>query len=772
MIPNHKQRDVQTSGLDEQAVFGIAVNEQAHIMGILRDTLYTDKILAVLREYSANAWDSHKMNGKDDVPIKVTLPTATEPTLSIRDFGPGMSQEEIFTVFTQYGASTKRTTDKAVGTLGIGSKSGFAYSDSFTIDSYNGGMKSTYVALLDKSEKGLITLLNREPCGEETGIDIQIPVKPADIPLFIDKAKGLFRYFIPKPIINTEIASMAEVTQKMKTGLITNSGGWVAVMGCIPYRINIEQLQAIRKNEEEALNIRSFLSKMNGLLFFRIGEVQIVANREELRYSDETKAALVTRFNDLIEEFVTSALKDVQDSGLTQFERRMRLGAFSTLKFAIPEVLREFLNPTVEVKDLKEFSFWKEDPWSNKKPLQQAERFDISPELCFVLKDDSRAFSGFKLPQGRPFIVKLKAKKYSDWPKLMPKFEQFLRDMRIDGVRVIKLSETAWEQPPRKNYQRDFNEKHKVSTFRYSLTAKGYESADDWVIEKRTPQDTDVFVILTKFKTYKKGAYKPQKYLFHQSYAQMKARVELFGETMPFIYGYKSTKLKPVDESKLNGTEYLEWCSTKTKELLDKALTSPKVLEAMEALAWEELEDDFYSKTYSTKIASKANVEEVVKVLGVRHPLTNVVQSFGEAELLKKESYNTYAVIEEIVGKSAALSKMKKKAEKKFKEMLVKARSKYPLLESAEGGLSNLLKPNAKHWFQYVKMIDKETRDDRTTVHPHQRVPDSCVQRQDVHSSQLPAELREAPQGPVGQGLGQPPEVPDGGESLGGVGPG
>jgi len=778
MIPNHKERNVQTSGLDEQAVFGISADNQAHIMTILRDTLYTDKILAVLREYSANAWDSHRMNGKDELPIKVTLPSPAEPTLAIRDFGPGLTQEEVFTVFTQYGASTKRTTDKAVGTLGIGCKSGFAYSDSFSIDSYNNGTKSTYVAVLDKSEKGMISLLNREPCGEESGLCIQIPVRPEDIPLFIDKAKGLFRYFLPKPDINTEVADMAEISMEMKTGVLTKSGGWVAVMGCIPYRINIDQLQAIRSKEEDTVSIKRFLSGLSGLLFFKIGEIHIVANREELRYTNETKTALVNRFNDLIEEYVTSALKDIQESGLTYFERRMRLMKFEALKFAIPEVLTEFLNPNLDVKHVKDFSFCLTDYNRHKQIIgNSTDTLHIHDETTLVLKDDPRAFSGFKL-EGRPYIVKISpkpGKNAEPWSKMMPKFEKFLEEYKITGVKIIKLSECAWEAPKRDYERGEVNEKHKVTTFKFNPDSHG-SGSDLWTITKHKPDAADVFVVLEKFKTTKKSTYNPtrrEKYRFRDKYHETKAWLEFFGEKMPAVYGYKSTEKKPALEKDLLGTEFIEWAAARKKELTAKAEMNPVILEMAEMVAWDDLAEEIYPSTNENRIASAPKLKGLTEALGKNHPLVAVLEPYVEAELKKKESWSGFNSMESFIVSSQALCKMKDKALKAFRKKLTKTVAKYPLLRSVQGGISNLLRDSYPHWVPYVKMIDKELKDgSRTEVHDDQRVADPGVAGQDAHSPELTAELREPPAGDLPEGLGQYPQVPDGQQNAGGVGAG
>ena len=156
MIPNTQLRTVQSNGVQDVASFDISSKEEnrTFIMGLLRDAIYSDKVLAVLREYSANAWDEHRQSGRGDLPIKVTLPTAVDPTLTIRDFGRGLSHKDVFTVFTQYGESSKRTDSSAVGMLGIGSKSGFAYTDSFTVTSWHSGGKRVYAAVLDAYDQG------------------------------------------------------------------------------------------------------------------------------------------------------------------------------------------------------------------------------------------------------------------------------------------------------------------------------------------------------------------------------------------------------------------------------------------------------------------------------------------------------------------------------------------------------------------------------------------------------------------------------------------
>ena len=109
MVEPRAEREVSGTPSEVER-FKISEENAAHVMGVLRDAIYSDKVLAVLREYGANAQDSHRdpaaPPGSRERPIEVRLPTLGDPTLSISDFGPGLPHESVMRLFTQYGAST------------------------------------------------------------------------------------------------------------------------------------------------------------------------------------------------------------------------------------------------------------------------------------------------------------------------------------------------------------------------------------------------------------------------------------------------------------------------------------------------------------------------------------------------------------------------------------------------------------------------------------------------------------------------------------------
>ena len=89
---------------------------------ILSDGLYSNKILAVIRELSTNAYDSHVDAGVADRAFEVHLPTRLEPYFHVRDYGTSMTHDQCMTLYTTYFRSTRNDSNDAVGCLGLGKK--------------------------------------------------------------------------------------------------------------------------------------------------------------------------------------------------------------------------------------------------------------------------------------------------------------------------------------------------------------------------------------------------------------------------------------------------------------------------------------------------------------------------------------------------------------------------------------------------------------------------------------------------------------------------
>ncbi len=311
MIEVGKKRKTETYGQISEGMFGVSEDDQAHILTILRDKLYSDKVLAVVREYSTNAVDAHVESGQPELPIKVTIPTLTNPKFVVRDFGPGLPEDKIYNLYTKYGASTKRGTNKAIGQLGLGCKSGFAYSDNFTITSYHGGVKSIYHAFIDETNVGKVVKMHEEVSYEPTGMEITIPAKIKDFDTFKERAMLCFAHFDVIPDVKLNIPKKVYTSKGDNWGVrdlnadnIRNANyvikqalsGAVAIMGNIAYPISTKQIPGLKPEETELLRLPVEIK-------FGIGALSISASREALEYTERTQRMIKAGIRKVVAEF-------------------------------------------------------------------------------------------------------------------------------------------------------------------------------------------------------------------------------------------------------------------------------------------------------------------------------------------------------------------------------------------------------------------------------------------------------------------------------------
>lgn len=744
MIPNHTNREVTTGGATATGAFGISEENAASIMTILRDTLYTDKVLAVLREYSANAWDANRDAGRAGVPIKVTLPTETEPTLTIQDFGKGLSQEDMFKVYVQYGASTKRSSDNSVGMFGIGSKSGFAYSDSFTIISRHGGKIRTFVAVLDDTDKGLINLLGEDECDPaDTGITIQIPVRVKDIREFHEKALKLYRYFDPRPDINITLPPVqgTEGGLNLKNGTLTKdthayggeNHGWTAVMGCVPYRLDLSK---VLEYEAKAGKLGSYMSYLSGTVRFGIGEVQVNASREELKYGDATKEAVVTKLHALVDEYVEATVKAIDGGKYTYWEKRMMSQVLGKMELPVPEKWKDIIQSTARVPENPAFLFYKpgHGPVVN---------LNIHNDSALLIVDTDRDLKGFGFGSNDYLIIPAKD---TTPAAARVELDKVLEAASLTGIRIESLSSRAWFEPyvakPYVAPRRDANPKHKVSVFVFNpARIKDYGAKSKrWDIAKRVPDAGDVFVVISKFSSLHDGV------TFYEAYEREMEIARHMGATLPPVYGYKDAPTKAVDETKLVGTNFWKW-----RKEWRKGLVTPEVRKFFVCLDWVHTAPVDYGDRASDKHRG-----HVVGALGRTHPLSQILlRQKAAGEFINKSKVPTYII--KVIREAVAPSHNPHFTE--ISDSVKTVVAHYPLLNLPEIGTKVLWGSSSKEWSDYVKTVDAvspppalpvgtniedEPNERAPEVQHVEREPDGCGVGEAAHGAEGNAELPPA----------------------------
>jgi hypothetical protein len=711
-------------------------------MTILRDTLYTDKILAVLREYSSNAWDAHRMVDKGTLPIKIVLPSLDTPMLTIRDFGPGMSPEEVFTIYTQYGESTKRDTDEAVGLMGIGSKSGFSYSDSFTVTSWNGGYKRVYVAVLDSTDIGEIQCLDEVQCNpDETGIEIQVPVRPNDITAFRTKASNLFQFFDPRPDINL---TLPVIDKENRDNGFVSSGmhEWIALMGCIPYRLNLDQVQF----ELEEAGLWKPLSRIHGGLKFKIGEVNISASREELKYSDFTKKAIVAKFTAMFEEHIEKALKDIKDVGLSDWEKRIKSNFMThVIGFKLPKGFTEWSRQSVELWGYEKVNLadgsipettddvpTKDSAVITRERVSSPKTFNIfssrnynyavsaiavsqGNETRLIIVDDDRKIQGFQLGYYDYAVtpIPLDGGEKRDVSEVTTELEDYITSAHVKGIPVVTLSSLnlPWYKPyeyiSSSSYApapktRNKNIKHttKAFTLRPTFQDVSGEHSVNWEVHTWAPADTDVYVALYSFVPKSFGSAGA----FYTQVRQDKELAKWLNVPFPTIYGYKDTESSPLNMKKVKGTEYKEWRIKFFKDAVD---ASPAAKEALEHMAWLSV-NGHTSTTYISKYwldQLTKTCERTVKELGENHPFAKLTCRVAKACTAVQSITGHEFMIQHVF----AIINPETEAKRVMKEM----QSLYPLIFKFSD-LFNMY-DSLNDWITYIRTCDHAIQYEQTT---------------------------------------------------------
>ena len=300
------------------------IRNSAKAFNILSSGLYANKIRAIIRELSCNAVDSHVAAGKQDTPFDVHLPNQLEPWFAIRDYGTGLTHEQVSNIYTTYFESTKTDSNDFIGALGLGSKSPFSYTDNFTVTAVKNGVKGIYTAFINDQGVPSIALMTSEETTEPSGVEVKFAVNDRyDFSKFIDEARQVYIYFKLRPVVsgvsNFEFRNVSYETENIIPGVHSYKDGRnsVAIMGNIAYPIQVP-------NTEQSLgNLRGLLNC--GLeMHFAIGELDFQASREGLSYIPSTIEAIKNKLES-VNSALTSVLAKEADAISNLWERAIFL---------------------------------------------------------------------------------------------------------------------------------------------------------------------------------------------------------------------------------------------------------------------------------------------------------------------------------------------------------------------------------------------------------------------------------------------------------------
>lgn len=120
MIIDTSQGNIETYGDIQEFKTSIDPKNLEFITTLLSSNLYSDPEQSFIREIVSNAWDSHVEAGTTDTPVivKFTRNSWHDNSVTIRDYGTGLSPERFRNIFCNIGSSTKRESNDYIGGFG------------------------------------------------------------------------------------------------------------------------------------------------------------------------------------------------------------------------------------------------------------------------------------------------------------------------------------------------------------------------------------------------------------------------------------------------------------------------------------------------------------------------------------------------------------------------------------------------------------------------------------------------------------------------------
>jgi hypothetical protein len=306
------KKALENTSAHESIALSIDSSALVHIMGVLTN-LYSQPHTAILREYVSNAIDSHTKS-KINTPIDITLPTYGSRFLVVRDYGAGMSKEDITNVYSRYGTSTKRDNNDEIGGFGLGAKSALAIASRFDVVSIKDGLRLDFYVEKNIQGAGLLYFVSEEATTEPSGVEVTIPYADYTFDtafvndFFVGFPSGTLRIngvisttalnneekFTPiMGMTNEDNAGWYEIASQRSRGNY-NETNLLAVIGGVKYVIQDTWINKSKFNHIAQFAHRIFLN-------IPIGSVDLTPSREELLYSDKTKNILEIALRNFVE---------------------------------------------------------------------------------------------------------------------------------------------------------------------------------------------------------------------------------------------------------------------------------------------------------------------------------------------------------------------------------------------------------------------------------------------------------------------------------------
>lgn len=317
---------------------------------------YERPLESALREYIINGYDAHITAGVNE-PIEVILDTTDKnnPTVSIRDYGTGMSHDFLTNSYVHYNTSSKRNDNATMGKFGNGAKAGFAVSDFIDVVSTKDGITSHVLMIATVEQMGYKDLGSEPTPNKPNGTTVTIKVGRQTslrtvkslLEKFVKYTNLVLRFRlienaqeVSNTLIEDHTAAPKFSTNRMDLYPTHDWHPWTRIrLGEVVYDINGSLLKPI-----------SHILKLNGsytpVYKFEPKELETNATREEILKTEENLDKIINvikqGYRELSEELVKYI--DYSKNGIRGLDRLMSIRRQSYANS--PQVLLDCANLT------------------------------------------------------------------------------------------------------------------------------------------------------------------------------------------------------------------------------------------------------------------------------------------------------------------------------------------------------------------------------------------------------------------------------------------
>lgn len=301
MILNQEKSNAEIQGEIKNNKVEIDAKNINFITTLLTSNLYSLPIESFFRETVSNAWDSQVEAGNTNTPILIKLTGVNEEdvSVSIRDYGTGLSPERFDNIYRFIGSSTKRESNDYIGMIGIGRFAALAVNDVVNIKSYYEGKCYSYLMYKD-NETLNIDLLNTTDTEYENGVEVEVLIKNAwNKSRNIIKGLQSLTYF-EQIYVDSDVTWLKDYINDFNNREIHEFDTFNVCSIADLEGINILMGNVLYKYDK-AVNLADFKG-LDIAIKFNIGDLDVTPNREDIRYSNKTVESLNNKLSKVVSE--------------------------------------------------------------------------------------------------------------------------------------------------------------------------------------------------------------------------------------------------------------------------------------------------------------------------------------------------------------------------------------------------------------------------------------------------------------------------------------